>query len=75
MVNCSCMVCPKPVSITHRSIIIANSIYFRIGQVSIVIACNVVQLLQIEWNDLVVQSNQFLLLDLIVRLVRDNGNL
>lgn len=44
-------------------------LYLGQGQMSVVILHGLLQLLQIEWNDLVVERDQFLLLDVVLRLV------
>lgn len=41
---------------------------------AVILPRNIVQLLQVEWNDLLVQRHQFLLLHLIIWLVGDHGD-
>lgn len=48
--------------------------YLAQGQMTIIILDSLLQLLQIEGNDLVVKGDQFLLFDLILRLIRDDCN-
>lgn len=41
---------------------------------TIVVLDSLLELLQVEWNDLRIQGDQLLLLDLVLRLVRDDCN-
>lgn len=41
---------------------------------TIVVLHGLLELLQVEWNDLRIQGDQLLLLDLVLRLVRDDCN-
>lgn len=52
----------------------SNFPYFSAGQVAVVLSGDVLQLLEIEWDDFCVQSDELLGLDIIVGLVRHDGN-
>jgi len=41
---------------------------------AVVVLDGLLELLQVEWNDLRIQGDQLLLLDLVLRLVRDDCN-
>lgn len=53
---------------------VIESFYFSSRQMSVVVSCNVLQFLEIERNDFRVERDEFLLLDIIVGLVRHDGD-
>lgn len=48
--------------------------YFFVCKIAIIFLGNVFQFLQVEWNNFLIQSDEFLLFDFIIRLVGDNSD-
>jgi hypothetical protein len=51
-----------------------GGIYFSVRQKAVVLLGNVIQFLQVEWNDLIVQGDQFVLFHLVIGFVGHDSN-
>jgi hypothetical protein len=49
-------------------------VYFSAGQMAVVVSGDVLELLEVEWDDLWVERDKLLVLDIIIGLVRHDGD-